>query len=208
MNQKPMSRKEYTRHQIKEGLLYALTQDSFDTLTISKVSQLAGITRATFYLHYANLTETLSDLLDDAISAAGPTDNHQNNLLIINQTLQAASTIEELRQAYDSIFHKLPLCQRVSADTKYIPLFKDTTLSEYIIHNLYYKEQSVQVQNIATQLNIPTAIATSIFLFCVHGLYAINQQYNWQRSDDWLKAQKALFQFMTKGLTSLKNFTF
>lgn len=202
-----MSRKEYTRHQIKEGLLYALTQNSFDKLTISKISQLAGITRATFYLHYANVTEILSELLDDAISAAGQTDTAPNNLMIINQALQNATTMEDLHKAYDSIFHKLPLCQRVSADPKYIPLFKDPSLSEYIINNLYYKEQTEQVNSLAHQLDISPKLAESIFLFCVHGLYAINQQYNWQRSDDWLLAQKALFHFMVKGLDGLKNFT-
>jgi len=34
----------------------------------------------------------------------------------------------------------------------------------------------------------------------VHGLYAINQKYNWQRTEEWLQAQQALFQFMQSGM--------
>ena len=38
--------------------------------------------------------------------------------------------------------------------------------------------------------------------FLVHGLYAVNKQYKWTQSDEWLEAQKIIFEFVYRGLQS------
>lgn len=198
-----MSRKEYTRYQIKQGLLELLNTEHFDRINVSQLSKAAGITRATFYLHYANLMDVVDDLLEDAVLAAGRNDGAPMNLGMISGVLKRARTADELKSAYESVFAQLPLCQRISGEAKYIPLFKDPVLAEYIINNLYLKERPHQVKSIMDELHVSESLAESIFLFCVHGLYAINQRHNWQRTEEWLKAQQALFQFMWAGMKSL-----
>lgn len=198
-----LSRREYTQCMIKEGLLNALTTHSFDTLTVSSVAKSAGITRSTFYLHYTNLMEVVDDLLDDAIIAAGEYNPEKSNLSEITKVLVDAKSREELRAAYERIFPQLPLCQRVASDVKYIPVFKDQGLSEYIINSLYLKEKDRQVEQLVKEVNLSRALSESLFLFCVQGLYAVNQQHNWERTDEWLEAQRALFQFIEGGLKSL-----
>ncbi|WP_298706526.1 hypothetical protein [uncultured Veillonella sp.] len=79
-------------------------------------------------------------------------------------------------------------------------MFKDQSLSEYIINSLYLKEKDRQVETLMKEINLPRALSESIFLFCVQGLYAVNQQHNWERSDAWLEAQRGLFQFIEGGL--------
>lgn len=197
---KIMSRKEYTRHQLKEALLFLLKEESFEKITVSQLSKAAGITRATFYLHYSNPMDVVDDLLTDAVSAAGDNDVRADNLIYITKTLNRAKSGKELSEAYESIFPRLPLCQRVSNETKYIPLFKDPLLAEHIIYDLYFRERPRQVAALMHALKIPESVADSIFLFCVHGLYAINQKYNWQRSEEWLLAQRALYQFIFSGM--------
>lgn len=200
-----MSRKEYTRYQIKHGLLELLNTEHFDRINVSQLSKASGITRATFYLHYANLMDVVDDLLEDAVSAAGRNDGAPMNLGMISGVLKRARTSAELKTAYESVFEQLPLCQRISGEAKYIPLFKDPVLAEYIINNLYLKERPHQVKSLMDELHISESLAESIFLFCVHGLYAINQRHNWQRTEEWLNAQQALFQFMWAGMKSLEK---
>ena len=62
------------------------------------------------------------------------------------------------------------------------------------------EERPKQVAALTKELKVSEAVADAIFLFCVHGLYAINQKYNWQRTEEWLQAQQALFQFMQSGM--------
>lgn len=197
---KIMSRKEYTRHQIKEALLMLLKKESFEKNTVSQLSKTAGITRATFYLHYTNPMDVIDELLEDAIMAAGDNDVEDDNLAQITKALNRAKTGDELYAAYESVFSRLPLCQRVSGERKYMPIFKDVLLAEHIIYNLYFNERPKQVAALTKELKVTEAVADAIFLFCVHGLYAINQKYNWQRTEEWLMAQRALFQFMQSGM--------
>ena len=71
-----------------------------------------------------------------------------------------------------------------------MPIFKDVLLAEHIIYNLYFNERPKQVAALTKELKVTEAVADAIFLFCVHGLYAINQKYNWQRTEEWLMAQR------------------
>ena len=38
------------------------------------------------------------------------------------------------------------------------------------------------------------------FCILVHGLYAVNKQYKWSQSDEWLEAQKVIFELVCRGL--------
>ena len=60
----------YTKMTIKDSLLALLRVSSFDKLTVTAVCRQAEVTRATFYLHYDDLTSVLDELLDDALKLA------------------------------------------------------------------------------------------------------------------------------------------
>ena len=57
----------YTRNVIKDALLELLEEAPFEKVTVAAVCKQAEITRATFYLHYDNLTAVLDEVLDDAL---------------------------------------------------------------------------------------------------------------------------------------------
>ena len=65
--------------------------------------------------------EIVDDLVDDAIAYSKPGMVDNNNLQTIANTLSAASNSISLREAYDSIFDRLPLCQRIIRHKKYLP---------------------------------------------------------------------------------------
>ena len=184
-----ITRKEMTRMLLKEGLLSCLENHSFESLTVTLLCKASGITRSTFYLHYSNIMEIVDDLVDDAIAYSRPGMVDNNNLQTIAQTLSAASNSVSLREAYDSIF-----------DRKYLPLFLDEQISEYVLQRIIRSEKDRQGLVMAEALGTSFDVGVSVFVFLVHGLYAVNKQYKWSQSDEWLEAQKVIFELVCRGL--------
>ena len=87
--------------------------------------------------------EIVDDLVDDAI-AYSRQDVDDNNLQTIARTLSAASDSVSLREAYDSIFDRLPLCQRIIRHKKYLPLFLDEQIAEYVLQRIIRREKDRQ----------------------------------------------------------------
>ena len=197
-----ITRKEMTRMLLKEGLLSWLANNSFESVTVTSLCKASGITRSTFYLHYSNIMEIVDDLVDDAIAYSKPGMVDNNNLQTIARTLSAASDSVSLREAYDSIFDRLPLCQRIIRRKKYLPLFLDEQISEYVLKRIIQCEKDRQGLVMAEALGVSFDVGVSIFLFLVHGLYAVNKQYKWSQSDQWLEAQRIIFEFAYRGLQS------
>ena len=197
-----ITRKEMTRMLLKKGLLSWLANNSFESVTVTSLCKASGITRSTFYLHYSNIMEIVDDLVDDAIAYSKPGMVDNNNLQTIARTLSAASDSVSLREAYDSIFDRLPLCQRIIRRKKYLPLFLDEQISEYVLKRIIQCEKDRQGLVMAEALGVSFDVGVSIFLFLVHGLYAVNKQYKWSQSDQWLEAQRIIFEFAYRGLQS------
>lgn len=114
----------------------------------------------------------------------------------------AASNSVSLREAYDSIFDRLPLCQRIIRHKKYLPLFLDEQISEYVLQRIIGREKDRQGLVMAEALGVSFDVGVSVFVFLVHGLYAVNKQYKWSQSDEWLEAQKIIFELVYRGLQS------
>ena len=197
-----ITRKEMTRMLLKEGLLSCLETNPFESITVTLLCKTSGITRSTFYLHYSNIMEIVDDLVDDAISYSRPGMVDNNNLQIIANTLSVASNSVSLREAYDSIIDRLPLCQRIIRHKKYLPLFLDEQISEYVLQRIIGSEKDRQGLVMAEALGISFDVGVSVFVFLVHGLYAINKEYKWTQSDEWLEAQKVIFELVYRGLQS------
>lgn len=197
-----ITRKEMTRMLLKEGVLSCLKNHSFESITVTLLCKTSGITRSTFYLHYSNIMEIVDDLVDDAIAYSHPGMVDNNNLQIIAKALSAASDSVSLRAAYDLIFDRLPLCQRIIRHKKYLPLFLDEQISEYVLKRIIQCEKDRQGLVMAEALGASFDVGVSIFLFLVHGLYAVNKQYKWSQSDQWLEAQRIIFEFAYRGLQS------
>ena len=139
-------------------------------------------------------------LMDDANRYSEPRKVGNNNLQTIANTLSAASNSVSLREAYDSIFDRLPLCQRIIRHKKYLPLFLDDQFSEYVLQRIIRSEKDRQGLVMAEAFGTSFDVGVSVFVFLVHGLYAVNKQYKWSQSDEWLEAQKVIFELVCRGL--------
>ena len=203
-----ITRKEMTRMLLKEGLLSCLANNSFESVTVTSLCKASGITRSTFYLHYSNIMEIVDDLVDDAIAYSKPGMVDNNHLQTIARTLSAASDSVSLREAYDSIFDRLPLCQRIIRHKKYLPLFLDEQISEYVLQRIIGCEKDRQGLVVAEALGVSFDVGVSVFVFLVHGLYAVNKQYKWSQSDEWLEAQKIFLNLFIVGYKENKHIRF
>ena len=188
-----ITRKEMTRRLLKEGLLSCLENHSFESVTVTLLCKTSSITRSTFYLHYSNIMEIVDDLVDDAIAYSNPGMVDNNNLQTIAKTLSAASDSVSLREAYDSIFDRLPLCQRIIRHKKYLPLFLDEQIAEYVLQRIIRREKDRQGLVMAKALGISFDVGVSVFVFLVHGLYAINKEYKWSQSDQVVRSSENYF---------------
>ena len=61
-----------TKQRLYEALIHLLQQKSLREITVRELTELAGISRGTFYLHYSNLAEVLDGVCP--IGAAGKPD--------------------------------------------------------------------------------------------------------------------------------------
>ena len=78
----------------------------------------------------------------------------------------------------------------------------DEQISEYVLKRIIQCEKDRQGLIMAEALGVSFDVGVSIFLFLVHGLYAVNKQYKWSQSDQWLEAQRIIFEFAYRGLQS------
>ena len=60
-------RTRYTRQTIKDTFLELLNQKSFTKITVTEICKNAEINRGTFYLHYYDIHDVLTDIFDDMI---------------------------------------------------------------------------------------------------------------------------------------------
>ena len=61
-------RKTSTKEDIKEALIQLLSEERFETISISKLCKRAGINRGTFYLHYQDKYQMIDSLKSDILS--------------------------------------------------------------------------------------------------------------------------------------------
>lgn len=81
-SEKQDRRTRYTRQTIKDTFLELLKQKSFTKITVTEVCKNAEINRGTFYLHYYDIYDVLSDIFNDMTQDMLTTVDH---LFCLNQ---------------------------------------------------------------------------------------------------------------------------
>lgn len=188
----------YTIGAIKDAMLELLAQMSFDRITVANLCRTADITRTTFYLHFANLTEVLDELLADALQVA------ENDRLKKGDPHTPFITKDgsvELVKEYDAL---LPMCQRIADLPKYRVLFLDETLSNYIIKTIYRHEKHVILPALMKNNKITKAEAEMIFRFLLNGSFAVNKELGWKKNETWYSFQRTIFSFIRGGLNNIR----
>lgn len=194
-NQRKQDRRTiYTISIIKDTFLELINHEQYNQLTVAKLCREAEITRSTFYLHFDNLTDVLNSVLDDALlftDESSVTDNLVPSDLSI-----------DLLKENESM---LPACQRIADSSKYKKLLMDPSLSDYIIGRIIAHERSRIVPSIQKRTGLNETDAELLFIYSIHGSFAINKRHHFVKNDSWYHELQLLNKFTSAGYNSLKD---
>lgn len=181
----------YTLRVIKDAFLKLVKQEPYSKITVTKLCQEADITRSTFYLHYNNITDVLNEVLDDALLLSQKSD---------------ISAVSDFSFDYLSKNESLiPACQRIGASDKYQQLLMDPDLSEYIIGRIMTHEHDHVVPSLMKKMGISKEDAETIFLYTIHGSFAVNRAHHFVKDKKWSHDVKLLNRFTEAGYNNLKK---
>ena len=202
-NKKTDRRTAYTKNAVKDALLELLRQNSFDKITVAAVCREAEIGRATFYTHYDTLMDVIDELAEDAIMVT------KSDKTTLSESVRNAASIlrasDDLKseELLSRITMMLPVCQRVADNPKYKVLFRDDTISQYILMQVFRHEKDKKMEAAVRQYGLSEKEAEMLFLFGITGAFSVNKAMNWKKDADWLKVQRVLLTFMEGGYEAL-----
>lgn len=191
----------YTKNVIKDALLEALTKRTFDHITVTEVCRTADITRATFYLHFDSLTDVLDELLKDALLLAEETTVNPEADVV--QLVQMIS--EKKPEEMEGIQELLPVCHRACQLPKYKVIFRDESISGYVVNQLVHSQKKKLVPAFAEQFHISPKDAEMLVLFVINGTYSVNRALKWQKGEQWYRVHSLLMKLLSNGYQGLCN---
>lgn len=191
----------YTKNVIKDALLECLGKKFFEKITVTEVCHAAEITRATFYLHFETLTDVLDELLNEALRIS-----EQDSLepdADVNQVIRllADKDTEHLKK-HESF---LPVCHRVAHLPKYHVIFKDETISDYVVSKIYQWQKKELIPAFMCNLHLTQKQAEMLLLFVINGTYKVNKSLNWTKNDTWYEIHSMLLKFTAGGYGNLQK---
>ena len=179
----------YTKNIIKDSLLELLKHTPYGKITVTSICKQSEITRATFYLHYDNIDEVLDEVLDEALRLTELDDNFSISSSHLFSYVGIEKDFSPAREDPDIL---LPPCQRAASNPKYRVLFLDETMSHHILEKLYKREIGRRIPEIMNIYHVTEWEADKLFLFMLHGSFAVNKSLGWNKTPDWYRAQKVI----------------
>lgn len=179
----------YTVNVIKDSFLELIQDNPYSKITIKKICQTAEISRSTFYLHFDSINDVLNAVLDDAIMTTS-TDYFSINDFSVDYLKENESLI--------------PACQRVGSSAKYRKLLLDPDLTEYIVGRIMVHERDRVVSAIQKKTGLFKEDAETLFLYTLHGSFAVNRANHFWKNDQWYHDVQLLNKFTLNGYRALK----
>ena len=192
-----------TREALKDALLELLCKKPFSEVTIAALCREAKVGRATFYTHYTGLTDIVDEVAEDAIEGTALSTASTPFEGIITLAEKMRDTTDP--KALEPYMNLLPICQRVADNPKYRVLFTDDFLSEYILMYIYRHEKDKVIPALTGTYHISEEEADKLFLYNIHGAYAVNRLMNWKKDQAWYDVQKVLLTFQEGGYSTLEK---
>lgn len=178
-------RSRRTKGRIKDALLVLLASRGFNELSVSELCREAGVTRSTFYRHFANL----SDVVDELIDACFEVSSRNTRSGVPGGTLDNARRVAAMTEPNELRAHEtlLPACQRLANDEKYLPLLMDESLAEHVIHRIYQAEIENSVPLYMGRGGLTRREAELMYLRDLYGTFFLNRALRWHKDDYWYR---------------------
>lgn len=153
------NRQTATKQHIREALIQLLLEEKFETISVSKLCQRAGINRGTFYLHYLDKYDLIETLKEEIIAQLRKNFEETTNtrdLLITN--------LSYLQQNYDLIY--------AVSQSHYLN-FRET-IREFMLSILTNDQHKLQTEHFLKE-NFPISekYALEVFLSSIEGIISL-----------------------------------
>lgn len=153
------NRQTATKQHIRKALIQLLLEEKFETISVSKLCQRAGINRGTFYLHYLDkfdLIETLKEEIITQLRKNFEETTNTRDLLITN--------LSYLQQNHDLIY--------AVSQSHYLN-FRET-IREFMLSILTNDQHKVQTEHFLKE-NFPISekYALEVFLSSIEGIISL-----------------------------------
>lgn len=158
----------YTKSLIKGSLLELLKTHSFTSISVTMLSETAGIGRNTFYRHYNNTFEALVASIDDALSEIFAVFLY----LGIGSEGQLSSLLA-------------PFCEYVLNSDRYRIVFTDSELTSIIIERLIAFNDRQFVTSTALKASCTQQQAEAIVRFQAAGCLDLCNRYAHAGNEEW-----------------------
>lgn len=165
----------YTKSLIKGAFLELLKTHSFTSISVTMLSEQAGVGRNTFYRHFNNTFEVLEDAIDDAIVE-----------MMALFRYAGISTNDSL----DS--YLVPFCEYIRNSDRYRVVFTDVDLESVIIERFLTVEHRRFIWTLQAQGERTAKQAEAIARFQVAGLLEICRAYATSSDEEWTSILSAL----------------
>ncbi len=144
--------------------------------------QNAEINRGTFYLHYYDIHDVLSDIFNDMTQDMLTTVDH---LFCLNQ--KSCS---------------YPFCQKIQMESQYRALFLDDAIAPILLEKIAENTKEGYVTWLMSHSLLTFEQAESVFYFQMNGCLSINRLMLRNHCNDWKQIQTVIDKFIKAGLES------
>ena len=175
-------RTRYTRQTIKDTFLELLKQKSFTKITVTEICKNAEINRGTFYLHYYDIHDVLTDIFDD-------------------MTQDMLTTVDHLF-CPNKKSCSYPFCQKIQMESQYRALFLDDTIAPILLEKIAENTKEGYVTWLMSHSLLTFEQAESVFYFQMNGCLSINRLMLRNHCNDWKQIQTTIDKFIKAGLES------
>lgn len=174
---RPLDRRtRYTLTVIREAFYELLREKGFDKLTVSDLCKRAQINRGTFYLHYEDKYELLTDLIDAALDAEPLLDGSP-----------------------------AAMCQRPPANKDYRLLYQDPTAFPFVAARVIERGADEAIPNIMEKTGLDETDARTLFIYTAHGNLAVNRALDWKKGTAFNRAQAVISAFTEAGFKGVNT---
>ena len=153
------NRQTATKQHIREALIQLFLEEKFETISVSKLCQRAGINRGTFYLHYLDKFDLIETLKEEIISQLRKNFEETTNTHDLTIT-----NLSYLQQNHDLIY--------AVSQSHYLN-FRET-IREFMLSILTNDQHKVQTEHFLKE-NFPISekYALEVFLSSIEGIISL-----------------------------------
>lgn len=165
----------YTKSLIKGAFLELLKTHSFTSISVTMLSEQAGVGRNTFYRHFNNTFEVLEGAIDDAITE-----------------MTALFRFAGISPNDSLGSYLVPFCEYIRNSDRYRVVFTDVDLESVIIERFLTVEHRRFVWTLQAQGKRTAKQAEAIARFQAAGLLEICRAYANSSDEEWASILSAL----------------